>query len=180
MMKSLMHWYFRRFERVWGYDASYMHVVVDASPAGMLKFAFLQPMAQHREDVSKDAWHAAHLAGALSEDCGPCVQLCVDMATRDGMDPGCLAALIRGDIDAARSDAAFGFRYGMAIATGADTALALVDQARKRYGERGLISLAFSVTTARMFPTLKRAIGHGAACTKVVVSDQTIPVKRTA
>jgi alkylhydroperoxidase family enzyme len=180
MIKSLMHRYLGRFEREWGYDASYMHDVVDASPAGARKFAFLQPMAQHRQDVSKDAWHAAHLAGALSEDCGPCVQLCVDMATRDGMDPGRLAALIRGDIDAAGSDAALGFRYGMAISTGADTALALVEQARKRFGERGLVSLAFSVTTARMFPTLKRALGHGVACSRVLVSDQAIAVKHAA
>jgi hypothetical protein len=180
MIKALMHWYLRRFERLWGYDASYMHDLVDASPAGVRKFAFLQPMAQHREDVSRDAWHAAHLAGALSEDCGPCTQLCVDMATRDGMDPEKLAALVRGDIDAAGADAAFGFRYGMAVATNADTVLSLVDQARTRYGERGVVSLAFSVTTARMFPTLKRALGHGATCTKVVVADRAIAVKRDA
>jgi AhpD family alkylhydroperoxidase len=141
---------------------------------------FLQPMAQHREDVSKDAWHAAHLAGALAEDCGPCVQICVDMATRAGMDPEKLAALIRGDIDDAGPDAAFGFRYGMAVATNADTALSLVEQASRRYGKRGLVSLAFSVTTARMFPTLKRGLGHGAICAKVVVRDETIAVKRAA
>jgi len=180
MIKSLMHWYVRRFERQWGYDASYFHDVVEASPSATRKFIFLQPMAEHREDVSKDAWHAAHLAGALAEDCGPCVQLCVDMATRAGMEPEKLAALIRGDIDDAGPDAAFGFRYGMAVATNADTTLSLVEQARKRYGERGLISLAFSVTTARMFPTLKRAIGHGAACAKVVVSNETIAVKHAA
>ena len=180
MIKSLMHRYVRRFERTWGYDASYFHDIVDASPSAAQKFAFLQPMAQHRQSVSKDAWHAAHLAGAMAEDCGPCVQICVDMATRDGMDPDKLAALIRGDIDEAGTDAAFGFRYGIAVATNADTVLSLVEQARKRYGERGLVSLAFSVTAARMFPTLKRGLGHGAACAKIVVRNETIPVKRAA
>ena len=180
MIKSLMHWYVRRFERQWGYDAGYMHDVVDASSSATRKFMFLQPMAQHREGVSEDAWHAAHLAGALAEDCGPCVQICVDMATRSGMDPEKLAALIRGDVDDAGPEAAFGFRYGMAVATNADTALSLVEQARKRYGERGLVSLAFSVTTARMFPTLKRGLGHGAVCAKVIVQNETIPVKRAA
>ena len=180
MIKSLMHWYVRRFEREWGYDASYMHDVVDASPAAARKFMFTQPMAQHRQNVTKDAWHAAHLAGALAEDCGPCVQISVDMATRAGMDPEKLAALVRGDIDDAGPEAAFGFRYGMAVATNADTTLSLVEQARKRYGERGLVSLAFSVTTARMFPTLKRGLGHGAICAKVMVHDKTIAVKRAA
>jgi hypothetical protein len=68
----------------------------------------------------------------------------------------------------------------MAVATNADTTLSLVEQARKRYGERGLVSLAFSVTTARMFPTLKRGLGHGAVCAKVVVRNETIVVKRAA
>ena len=85
MIKSIMHWYVRRFERAWGYDAGYFHDVVSASLSAAWKFTFLQPMAQHHEDVSEDAWHAAHLAGAMAEDCGPCVQLCVDMATRAGM-----------------------------------------------------------------------------------------------
>lgn len=180
MLKTLMHAYVRHFERQWGYDASYMHDVVDASPAAIRKFAFIMPMSKHRQDVSKDAWHAAHLAGALSEDCGPCVQICVDMATADGVEPQKLASLIRGDIDDAGPEAAFGFRYGMAVATNADTTLSLVDQARKRYGERGLVSLSFSVTTARMFPTLKRGLGHGALCAKVIVKDETIAVKRAA
>jgi hypothetical protein len=140
----------------------------------------MQPMAQHREAVHKDAWYAAHLAGAMAEDCGPCVQICIDMATRDGMGPEKLSALVRGDVDEAGPEAALGFRYGMAVATNAVTALSLVEQARKRFGERGLVSLAFSVTTARMFPTLKRGLGHGATCSKVVVHNETIPVKHAA
>src|SRR5690348_9297690 len=75
MLKSLLHRYVRTFERNFGYDASYMHDVIDASPSALLKFSFVQFMAQHRQEVSADAWHAAHVAGALSEDCGPCVQI---------------------------------------------------------------------------------------------------------
>lgn len=180
MLKRLLHRYIRSFERNFGYDASYMHDVVDASPSAIVKFSFVQIMSQHRQDVSSDAWHAAHLAGALSEDCGPCVQICVDMATKDGMDPQKLASLVRGDIDAAGPDAALGFRFGMAVATNADTVLALVEQARRKYGERGLVSLAYSLTTARMYPTLKRALGHGAVCSRVIVSNETIPVRKAA
>jgi hypothetical protein len=31
-----------------------------------------------------------------------------------------------------------------------------------------------------MFPTLKRALGHGVACSRVLVSDQAIAVKHAA
>ena len=180
MLRNILHRYVRKFERKFGYDATYMHDVVEASPSALWKFSLLQIMSNHRQDIPGDAWHAAHLAGALSEDCGPCVQICIDMATSDQMAPEKLAALVRGDIDAAGADAAFGFRYGMAVATNADMTLSLVEEARRRYGERGLISLAYSVTTARMYPTLKRGLGHGAVCSKVIVSNELIPVKRAA
>jgi hypothetical protein len=175
-----MHAQVKRFERAFGYDATYMHEVIDASLPAAWKFVAVQMMSNHCEDVSKDAWHAAHLAGALSEDCGPCAQLCIDMARKDGMEAEKLAALVRGDIEAAGPDAALGYRYGMAVATNSDQVLALVEQARERYGESGLVSLAYSVTTARMYPTLKRAMGHGAVCAKLVVSNETIAVRHAA
>jgi hypothetical protein len=88
--------------------------------------------------------------------------------------------MLRGDIDEAGADAALGYRYGMAVATNSVNVLAEVEQARLRFGERGLVTLAFAVASVRVYPTLKRALGHGAACTKVVVSDREIAVKRAA
>jgi hypothetical protein len=180
MLKALFHRSIRGFERMFGYDAGYMHEVTDASASAMFKFSLLQPMTQHRDGVPKDAWYAAKIAGALAEDCGPCTQLCVDMATRDGVAPDALAALLRGDMERTGADASLGFRYGTAMATNASDLLELVDQARVRYGERGLVSLAFVVTTARMYPTLKRGLGHGMACTKIAIAGQSIAVKHAA
>jgi hypothetical protein len=39
----------------------------------------------------------------------------------------------------------------------------------KRWGRRALVSLAFAVTAARIYPTVKYALGHGKACMRVVV-----------
>jgi hypothetical protein len=37
------------------------------------------------------------------------------------------------------------------------------------WGRRALVSLAFAITAARIYPTVKYALGHGKACTRVVV-----------
>lgn len=150
MLKTLLHSVIRRFEKSFGYDAGYMHEIVESSVSAAWKFSLVQLGSNHRQDINADAWHAAHLAGALSEDCGPCTQLCVDMASRDGMDPQKIAALIRGDIESAGA------------------------------GERGLISLGYAVTFARIYPALKRALGHGQACSEIVVRDEIIPVRLAA
>jgi hypothetical protein len=180
MLKSLLHGQVRKQEKHYGYDAGYMHSVIDTSPSGALKFAMVAMMSLHQKNVSGDAFYAAKLAGALTEDCGPCTQLCVDMATEAGVEPAKIAALLRGDIDQAGPDAALGFRYGIAVAANSDTCLALVETVREKFGEEGLVSLAFSVTSARMYPTLKRALGHGVACSKIQVSNETIAVKHAA
>jgi hypothetical protein len=39
----------------------------------------------------------------------------------------------------------------------------------KRWGRRALVSLAFAITAARIYPTVKYALGHGTACLRVVV-----------
>ena len=180
MFKSLLHNRVRPMERHYGYDAGYVHEMIDASPSAALKFVMAQMISSHREDVPKDAWYAAKLAAALSEDCGPCTQLCVNMATEAGMEPAKIAHLLRGDIEAAGPDAALGFRYGIAVATNSDEVMSLVERARARYGERGLVSLALVVTGARMYPALKRGLGHGMMCSKITVSDEAIPVKHAA
>jgi len=180
MLKSLLHNRVRPMERHYGYDATYIHEMIDASPVAAIKFVMAQMISNHREDVPKDAWYAAKLAAALSEDCGPCTQLCVNMATEAGVEPAKIAHLLRGDIEAAGPDAALGFRYGIAVATNSDEAMSLVERARARYGERGLVSLALVVTSARMYPALKRGLGHGMMCSKITVSDEAILVKHAA
>jgi hypothetical protein len=180
MLKRYFHRNIAKLERQFGYDAAYLHEVVDASPAAAFKFFLAQGMAQHADGVPKEALYAAKLAAALSEDCGPCVQLGVNMALADGMPRHKIEAMLRGDIEEAGVDAALGYRYGMAAATNSVNVLAEVEQARLRFGERGLVTLAFAVASVRVYPTLKRALGHGAACTKIVVSDREIAVKRAA
>jgi hypothetical protein len=180
MLKAWLHGAIRKFERQFGYDGGYMHEIVEASPTAGFKFALGTLVSQHREGVPKEAWYAAKLAAALSEDCGPCTQLVVDMAAKAGLSPLALAALIRGDIEQAGEHAAFGYRYGMAVATNAPEQIELVEEAKARYGERGTVSLALTVAFGRVFPATKRGLGHGAACAKIAVANQSIAVKRAA
>jgi hypothetical protein len=180
MFKRLLHAQIRKMERQYGYDGGYMHEVLDASLPAFLKFGLFQIMSMHRDQVPKDAWYAARLAAALSEDCGPCSQIVVDMALGDGVPPSTVSALLRGDYDNAGADASLGYRYGMAVARNKTEAAELAAEAGKRFGKRGLVSLDFAVACSRVYPTLKRGLGHGAACTKLTVSGETIVMREAA
>lgn len=180
MFKSYLHGKVATMERAFGYDATYVHEMLDASTPAFLKFGLFQKMGAHCDGVPREAWYAAKLAAAMSEDCGPCAQLMVDMALRAGVDPKIIAALARGDMERAGADAALGYRYGLAVATNAPETVALSIDAEAKYGKRGLVSLALGVASARVYPALKRGLGHGAACRKLVVADDTIAVRQAA
>lgn len=180
MIKRFFHRSMARLERSFGYDATYLHEVLDVSTPAFLKFMLFQAMAGHADRVPRDARCAARIAAALSEDCGPCTQLVVDMALREKMPADSITALLRGDIEAAGADAELGFRYGIAVANNTPNALPLADEAERRYGKRALVSLAYAVACARVYPALKRGLGHGVACSKITVSEQIIVLKDAA
>jgi hypothetical protein len=50
----------------------------------------------------------------------------------------------------------------------------LRDEIVRRWGEKGLTSIALALTTSRMYPTLKYALGYGKACSKVTVAGDAI------
>ncbi|HUO92366.1 MAG TPA: hypothetical protein VMU22_05555 [Rhizomicrobium sp.] len=180
MIKSYLHRSVARFEKHYGYDATYMHEVIDASPRAFFKFSLFQAMSYHRDGAPTDAYCAARIAAALSEDCGPCVQITVDMALEAGVAPKHIAALLRGDLEQAGKDAELGFRYGIAVAQNTANALALSEEVGRRYGKRALVSMAFAVACSRVYPTLKRGLGHGVSCSKIEVSNETIVLKQAA
>ncbi len=180
MLKQILHKRISQFEKAFGYDGTYMHEVLDASLVAFLKFSLFQIMSQHREQVPYVAWSAARLAATLSEDCGPCTQLGIDMALRAHVPADTLKALLRGDLEHVDADASLGFRYGTAVAQNSPDAVALAEEVEQRYGKRGAVSLAFAVTSVRVYPALKRGLGHGAACSKLSVASESILVKPSA
>jgi hypothetical protein len=81
-----------------------------------------------------------------------------------------LRAVLADDPDVMPPDVALAWRF-----TGATLAHdAAADEYRAeivhRWGRRALVSLAFAITAARLYPTVKYALGHGKACMRVAVA----------
>ena len=50
----------------------------------------------------------------MSEDCGPCTQLAIDMAQRGGVDPAILRAVVARDVTAMPFEVALAVRFAEA------------------------------------------------------------------
>ncbi|MBV9332072.1 MAG: hypothetical protein JOZ55_11010 [Alphaproteobacteria bacterium] len=175
MLRRLLHRYTRAFERRYAYDGSYMHEMLDASTPGFLRYAIMQSAGgSWRAGAPVNAWCAAGIAGALVEDCGPCVQIASDMAVEAGMAPATVAALLSGTPTDA--DAQLGFDYGRALLNASDNLDELRERIEARWGRKALLAISLRAMTGRNFPVLKRALGHAKSCQRVRVGNAEIAV----
>ena len=178
MLNALLSRQITRLERTWRYDASYLRELLDASAWTFLKFSVLTSLTPRR-DAPPEALAAVGLVGTLAEDCGPCVQIGVDMAARAGVPAKVLRAILEGDEAAMGEDAALAYRFARAsLERRLEDADAMREEVICRWGRKGLVALALALTSARMYPTLKYALGHGRSCSRIEVAGQPAAVHR--
>jgi hypothetical protein len=129
--------------------------------------------------VPADALAAAALTAVRHEDCGPCTQLGVSMAERIGVEPNVLRAVLTETPLMMTPDVALAWRFIRATLDHDPAADEYRDAIIKRWGPRAVMTLAFAIVTARLYPTVKYAMGHGKACTRIVVDGAPIVFDKT-
>src|SRR5688572_5898354 len=115
MLKWMLHRKLGAFERAQGYDASYMHELLDADLGAFLKFGRATGLGAYRKDVPADVYVAAGLTSSLQANCGPCTQLGVGFALSAGVSPATIAAVVKGDPAAMSPEVALGVRFARAL-----------------------------------------------------------------
>jgi hypothetical protein len=178
-------WIARRMLRAtakrYSYDTSYLEMMLKKSPSAFFKFAKVMKAASHREVVPIDASFAVKLVGVLAEGCGPCTQLCVDMALEAGMPKDQIEAVLCRDSRAMNSDTALGFRFGDAVVRRSADDDEFREAIRAQWGEKGVIDLTLALQMGRMFPMVKAGLGYAKECRRVTVDGQNVNViKQTA
>ena len=148
--------------------------MIDADPRAAWMFQRATGLGKYRKDVPVDALAAAAITAVRHEDCGPCTQLGVSMAERAGVDPKVLRAVLTETPAMMPPDVALAWRFTRATLDHDPSADQYRDEIIKRWGPRAVVSLAFAIVTARMYPTVKYAMGHGKACTRIVVDGAPI------
>jgi len=181
---SMLKWFLRRrldaFGRTYDYDVSYMREILDADPRALMAFNGVQSFAHYSRGVPKEVQLAAGLVSVMAEDCGPCTQLTIKMAEEAGVSPKVIEAIVVGRVASMSDDVVLAYRFAQAVLRHDPEADTLRAEIVRRWGERGLVSLAFAITAGRIFPTVKYAMGHGKACVRVQVGGKDLGLERQA
>ena len=154
-------------ERRLGASLDYLRHILRVSLPAFFKIAKLMPMATYRKALPVDAYHVARIVATKHEDCGSCVQIQINLAKEDGVSLDTIRATLDGKADALNKELADVYHFTEAVVqhTGRDDEWR--SALRQRYGEQGLIDLAFGITTSRAFPTTKRVLGYAQSCSVV-------------
>jgi len=108
------------------------------------------------------------------EDCGPCVQIAVNAALDDGMDPQAIRAVLDRNHEQmpARVSLVVRFAEGVLARNGSEDGVR--NEIETQLGATVLTELSLAIACARVFPTLKRGLGFARSCAlvKVVVEPR--------
>lgn len=143
-------------------------------------FNALSKLSGYRKNAPLEAYVAAKLTGVRAEDCGPCLQLAVDMAREEGIAGSLIEAILAGDESSMSTPSALGFRFANAILMRSGDEEAARDAVRNAYGEAAVVELTLATQINRVYPMVKRGLGYDKSCNHVTVASRQINVVRDA
>lgn len=122
-------------------------------------FGFLDP----RKHLPVEAYHASRLCGAVSADCGSCVEAEINLAKNAGLSDELINRILAQDFSTLSDEIVAVIKLSTAVTNFQDA-----PEAREKiieyYGEKGLIELSFAMNGAALLPGIKRAMGYATSC----------------
>lgn len=174
MIRALLKSGIQRFASRYKYDTSYMSHIVDTSASAGVRLSMLPFYSQYRgPKEAQNVWAGAMLASTLDGDCGPCVQLIVDMAVEAAVPAEEIALCLQGNAKAA-GDVGLGFRFSQAAIADARELEELRKEIEARFGAAAVTAASFAASSGRIYPVLKRGLGFGQTCSRVIIEDRAI------
>ncbi len=179
MLRRIALHFIARSERDFRVSLDYLRDLHRIAPRAFWKMARARAFGMHREKAPMHAVMAAHLASTLHDDCGSCVQIVVNMALKHGVAASDIRAMMDGRLDRLPAPVSLGFRFGQAIVMNSAALETIRHEVIAAWGEKGMVDLACAVAFARVYPAMKRAMGHAVSCDLVKVETGT-PLPRAA
>lgn len=169
MLHAFINRQLDKAEKETGESVDYLRFMLKASLPTLMKFSKIVPISNYRKKLPAEAYHVARVVAVRDEDCGPCVQTCINLAKSDGIGSETLAATYEerpADLTPELSDV-YHFTKAVVEATGEDDIYR--PRIVERWGEATLAELALAIATARTYPITKRALGYATSCSKVKI-----------
>lgn len=169
----MLRWFLSRqldaAEKKLGAPLDYTREMLADSPVLLMRFFAGTALLPRRKRAPKDVWHVAALAATKHEDCGTCLQIGINLARKDGVSAETLRAVVDGAPTRLPEPLAEAWHFGAAVCAADGSEAPWREALLKRHGHEALVELSLAVAAARVFPTVKRGMGHAVSCSLVTI-----------
>jgi alkylhydroperoxidase family enzyme len=159
----------RAKEKQLGVSMDYAVEMYETAPDAFWAFSKAIAAAEYRSKIPPAPYHVARLVATRHADCGPCVQIVVNMAKADGVEAAVLKAALGGKVEELPESLRDVYRFAQAVVTASGDENEYRDRLRKVFGDEAVVELALAIAMSQVFPTLKRGLGHAKSCSVVKV-----------
>ncbi|MDO6427329.1 hypothetical protein Q4489_09910 [Thalassotalea sp. 1_MG-2023] len=179
MLRYLCNKMLLSMKKRYDYDVQYMQEILHEDFSAYSKFMLFQAMASHQGSIPAEPLYAARIRAIIWDDCGSCAQLVVNMAIEAGINPDIIKAIINYDLSHLPTETALVIQFTEKVLTHNLEADDIREQIIALWGKKGAIAIAYAISSSRVYPTLKYALGYGKTCSKLQVNNTTTVPKRT-
>lgn len=166
-MRFLVEWIRRAAEAGLRVPAGYITELGEATFSGFIKFVLFLPLAGHRGRTEGTLLHVARLVTFRHEDCESCLQGAINVALDEGVEPSSVAAVLGGDHSTMPPAVSFIVRFTEGVLAMDGSECEPRQEILDRYGITTLAEVSLAIASARVFPTIKRGLGHSVSCATV-------------
>ncbi len=164
MLKKIAHGLIGQAEKRVGVTFDYVHAIADTSFSLLTRYNRLFRFLDPNRFAPQDAYHVARLRGAISADCGTCVEAEINLARQTGMDAAVIDQVLSGTYSALPEALAATARLADAVTGQRTDDPDARETIRSEFGEEALIELCFAMTGAALLPGIKRGMGYATGC----------------
>ena len=180
MIRYMLNKILKSMQKRYDYDVNYMQDILETDLAAFIKFMGFQTLSTHSGNLPKAHLFAAKLRAIIWDDCGPCIQLVVNMALEEKVPPQIVHAIINRDLAKLPEDITLVVRFTELVLAHDPEADHLREDILALWGKQGLITIGYSISSSRVYPALKYALGYGKACHKIKIHDISLVPNRTS
>jgi alkylhydroperoxidase family enzyme len=169
MLGFLVRRKIRSAEKRLGEPLDYMREMYESAPDAFWQFVKFAKVAAYRSKLPAAPIHVARLVATKYQDCGPCVQIAVNLAKEEGVEADVLRAALAGNVEELPESLRDVYRFAEAVVARTGEEDSYRESLRKVFGEEAMVELSLAIATCQVFPILKRGLGHAKSCSLVKV-----------
>lgn len=180
MIRYMFNKFLVSMQNRYDYDVSYMQEILNEDLSAFIKFMGFQTMSSHMKHLPVEQAFAARIRAIIWDDCGPCTQLVVNMALEAGVEPDIVQAIVAKDLDKLPEETRLVVEFTELVLAHNPEADELRKTVENLWGRKGVITLAYCISSCRVYPAVKYAMGYGQACSRIDVNETSLSPNRNA